>query len=182
MKSSRGFTIVELLIVIVVIAILAVVTVVAYNGIQSRSKQSVNQAAIAQYLRAFQLMKTESGSLPAGAGVSSACLGPIPQPETCGLAGQNATASSNSTANVKSLLAQYGMNSQPAVGRAYTDGYLVYTSTFYGEPALLWQVPVDQDCVASPKRFLAGGNVWTDGLTYSSRSGYTTCYMSLKDL
>lgn len=35
--NRRGFTIVELLIVIVVIAILATITVVAYNGIQQRA-------------------------------------------------------------------------------------------------------------------------------------------------
>lgn len=33
MQARRGFTIVELLIVIVVIAILAAITIVAYNGI-----------------------------------------------------------------------------------------------------------------------------------------------------
>lgn len=38
---SRGFTIVELLIVIVVIAILAAISIVAYNGIQDRTKGSV---------------------------------------------------------------------------------------------------------------------------------------------
>ncbi len=35
---KRGFTIIELLVVIVVIAILAAVTVVAYGGVQSRAK------------------------------------------------------------------------------------------------------------------------------------------------
>jgi general secretion pathway protein G len=39
--KKTGFTIVELLIVIVVIAILAAITVVAYNGIQQRSRDSV---------------------------------------------------------------------------------------------------------------------------------------------
>ena len=34
---QKGFTIVELLIVIVVIGILAAITVVAYNGIQERA-------------------------------------------------------------------------------------------------------------------------------------------------
>ena len=34
--KKRGFTIVELLIVIVVIAILAAISIVAYNGIQAR--------------------------------------------------------------------------------------------------------------------------------------------------
>lgn len=38
--NQRGFTIVELLIVIVIIAILAAITIVAYNGIQNRAKNS----------------------------------------------------------------------------------------------------------------------------------------------
>jgi prepilin-type N-terminal cleavage/methylation domain-containing protein len=37
---GRGFTIVELLIVVVVIAILAAITVVAFNGIQQRARDS----------------------------------------------------------------------------------------------------------------------------------------------
>jgi prepilin-type N-terminal cleavage/methylation domain-containing protein len=40
MKKDRGFTIVELLIVIVVIAILAAIVIVAYNGVQNRAKSS----------------------------------------------------------------------------------------------------------------------------------------------
>ena len=45
-SSEKGFTIVELLIVIVIIAILAAITIVAYNGIQSRGKAS-SAAALA---------------------------------------------------------------------------------------------------------------------------------------
>lgn len=33
-RSFKGFTIVELLVVIVIIAILAAITIVAYNGVQ----------------------------------------------------------------------------------------------------------------------------------------------------
>lgn len=44
----RGFTIVELLIVVVVIAILAAVTIVAYNGIQNRAKTSAAQSTASQ--------------------------------------------------------------------------------------------------------------------------------------
>lgn len=43
-KSTSGFTIVELLIVIVVIGILAAITIVAYNGIQQRAKTATVQS------------------------------------------------------------------------------------------------------------------------------------------
>jgi len=47
-KKQKGFTIVELLIVIVVIAILAAITIVAYNGIQNRAKATAAQQGISQ--------------------------------------------------------------------------------------------------------------------------------------
>lgn len=40
LQKQKGFTIVELLIVVVVIAILAAITIVSYNGITNRAKQS----------------------------------------------------------------------------------------------------------------------------------------------
>ena len=46
--KQKGFTIVELLIVVVVIAILAAITIVAYNGITQRAKESVAKNAVSQ--------------------------------------------------------------------------------------------------------------------------------------
>lgn len=45
---SKGFTIVELLIVVVVIAILAAITIVAFNGVQNRAKVSALQSSASQ--------------------------------------------------------------------------------------------------------------------------------------
>ena len=50
-ERRRGFTIVELLIVIVVIGILAAVTLIVYNGISNKAKVSNVQAAISQTSR-----------------------------------------------------------------------------------------------------------------------------------
>ena len=47
-RTHRGFTIVELLIVIVVIGILAAITIVAFNGVQNRAKQTAAQSALTQ--------------------------------------------------------------------------------------------------------------------------------------
>ena len=50
-SRQRGFTIVELLIVVVVIAILAAITIVAYNGISNRAKASAAQSMASQAAR-----------------------------------------------------------------------------------------------------------------------------------
>ena len=182
-KNTRAFNIVELLITIVIIAILASITIAAYTGIQSRARQSANYAAIDQYIKAFKIMKVNLGSLPVGNYANASCMGPSPSPETCDIGSQPATGSSSYTENMKVLLADAGMTNQPAIGIAYTKGYIVYTSTFYGESALLWQVPADQDCTAQPGRFVRNTNVRADNLKYSYRSSsITSCYMSLANI
>lgn len=55
--SSRGFTIVELLIVVVVIAILAAITIISYNGISNRAKES---AVLSDASQAYKKVKTHS--------------------------------------------------------------------------------------------------------------------------
>lgn len=60
----KGFTIVELLIVIVVIAILAVISVVAYNGIQSRAYDAAIRSDLRNIYQLLAIYKTETGSYP----------------------------------------------------------------------------------------------------------------------
>jgi len=62
---KKGFTIVELLIVIVVIAILALISIVAYNGIQSRSRDAGRIQKIKDIAKAIELYKIDYGQYPA---------------------------------------------------------------------------------------------------------------------
>lgn len=62
LRAERGFTIVELLIVVVVIAILAGITIVAYNGIQNRAKTSSVQSTLSQSAKALEVEKVKTGT------------------------------------------------------------------------------------------------------------------------
>lgn len=80
-EKQKGFTIVELLIVIVVIGILAAITLVAYNGIQQRGRDANIQAMANQIQKNLQLWYLDTGVLPAagygstGAAANDACPG-----------------------------------------------------------------------------------------------------------
>ena len=72
LHTMRGFTIVELLIVIVVIAILAAITIVAYNGIQTRAQDSAVNSDLASIKKKIELYKIDNNDLyPGGSDASS---------------------------------------------------------------------------------------------------------------
>lgn len=60
-NSKRGFTIVELLIVVVVIAILAAITIVAYNGITNKAKASAAASAAEQAAKKVAIYSVTNG-------------------------------------------------------------------------------------------------------------------------
>jgi len=69
--KQKGFTIVELLIVIVVIGILAAITIVAYNGIQQRGRDAQRKSDISTMAKALELYYIDKGSYPPGSGSTS---------------------------------------------------------------------------------------------------------------
>jgi prepilin-type N-terminal cleavage/methylation domain-containing protein len=61
-SDKKGFTIVELLIVVVVIAILAAITIVSYNGIQNRTHDSVVKSDLENNYKTLMSTKIITGS------------------------------------------------------------------------------------------------------------------------
>lgn len=64
-NNGRGFTIVELLVVIFVIGILAVITIVAYNGIQQRANVAALKIDMSGAAKTLELANTTAGTYPA---------------------------------------------------------------------------------------------------------------------
>lgn len=63
-KNQKGFTIVELLIVIVVIGILAAIVIVAYTGIQDRANSTSAQSAADTVVKKAQAYHVVEASYP----------------------------------------------------------------------------------------------------------------------
>jgi prepilin-type N-terminal cleavage/methylation domain-containing protein len=63
-KARRGFTIVELLIVIVVIGILAGIIIVAYNGIQQRAVVASLQSDLDGAAKQLAIDQVTNGYIP----------------------------------------------------------------------------------------------------------------------
>jgi len=66
-SKQKGFTIVELLIVVVVIAVLAAITIVSYNGITTRAKETASRSDLANFAKKVELFSADNGRYPTSA-------------------------------------------------------------------------------------------------------------------
>ncbi|HYG84462.1 MAG TPA: prepilin-type N-terminal cleavage/methylation domain-containing protein [Verrucomicrobiae bacterium] len=71
MGKYKGFTIVELLIVIVVISILAVITMTAFNGIQASARDTERRTDIRQLAQQLEVYHSDNGFYPLFSQLSS---------------------------------------------------------------------------------------------------------------
>ena len=72
-RNRRGFTIVELLIVIVVIGILASIIIVAYNGVQQRASNAQRITAARDWIKSIRAYAVINQKYPGPSGVF--CIG-----------------------------------------------------------------------------------------------------------
>ncbi len=119
--KKRGFTIVELLIVVVVIAILAAISVVAYNGIQNRAYDTTVQNDLRQFAQQVELYNAEHGTYPDTAALATLQI--RPSRNAYRTIGNNYAYCMSST--------QYGIVARSASGKSFyynsTKGLQVYT-------------------------------------------------------
>lgn len=173
--KSRGFTIVELLIVIVVIGILAAITIVAFNGIQDRADSTRNIAAARSFVAAFKsLAQTEDPP------TAPHCLGEpsVYSGGSCSFNGSTGTV--NAALNAK--LASLGASSATRLSTKWNNGHLTYHGSWFGtHRVLIYHVSPTQNC--GLPNVLSGDftNLQLNGAEYTARGTTSTvCYISLR--
>ena len=130
MKSEKGFTIVELLIVIVVIGILAAIVIVAYNGVQNRANTTSRQSTaetLAKKIEAYNAVKSAYPTYNTAALMTTALNGVTDSSLTgSGIVITNAALAATSDNNtVKIAVCTTGATAPTATSTVPT-GYAVY--------------------------------------------------------
>jgi len=137
----RGFTIVELLIVVVVIAILAAISIVAYTGIQQRAKNSSRIAVGDQWVKAFKLYEAQNGtkppSLESAATGTKFCLGTgfpvggggVPRCQNVNGTDSNSPAESDNATLMAQLQTASNLPTTPPIRAPVTGPYILKNST-----------------------------------------------------
>jgi len=140
-SSERGFTIVELLIVIVVIGILAAITIVSFNGVTAKANTTNAKAMASSLAKKAEAYNAEKNNYPtAGTDLTSTAA----QSESYGLSGVVVL-----TANPDATTGKTGVRLQkcgPATGA--TTQALVTTSNIIGIKVSYWDFGTN--AVATP--------------------------------
>jgi len=177
----KGFTIIELLIVIVVIAVLAAISIVAYSGIQQRANNAAIIDAASKSYRLIQLYVAESGSYPISSG--SVC---ITTESGCSTASSSVPANSIFDANMVKIGTL--PRSIPNAGSSNNGIYITYAATTWNGDAqplrMTYYLPgVNQKCgIDRVSQYAYPGYLpSTTGYTYNNidSSGKTLCWISI---
>lgn len=174
----KGFTIVELLIVIVVIAILAAITIVAYNGIQTRANNTQTISGTKEFIKVYNAYATEKGDYPTGTG----CLGEgypggrclsqqLVNSAVCWSTGGATENTLNTTLKqyLGGRLPSVSMQGAECGGTTYVGAYGAYNTTTKAV-TILMILKGDQTCPPMGMNTLGPSKLFTDNAT---RCAYT---------
>ena len=181
-EGTKGFTIVELLIVVVIIAILAAITLVTYNGVQQRATNTAIIDAVSKSVRMIQGYIAANDKYPLTTG--TVC---ITTSSGCSITGAVVSGSATLDTNISTIGTT--PKSIPTSGSDhYGIVYLYYsTRTMNGsiQPVALyyWLQGTGQQCGVSNIADSAGNVMQssTAGYTASNDSGTgkTLCAVSV---
>lgn len=184
---TKGFTIVELLIVIVVIAILAAITIVAFNGVQQRAQNSAILSSVRATSKLIKSYKVTYGTYPSLGGYcatsDNSCTNYNPAPVTSNNAAWMSELSKIGTPVVSvppTASDRYGIYFDGYAPRTYNHeaipGLLMYWLKGNNQPCGLEDVAVNDPAplAGETNAFMSSPNPWT-----STGGGYTRCWVSI---
>lgn len=132
--KSKGFTLVELLIVIVVIAILAAISIVAYNGIQNRGKATSGQNLASQIAKKAEAYNTVQSSYPTPAQLK-ATTSAVPEAQLDNIANVATYSTTAGNEGVVTVADNYS-NGSKVIYRGAATGGCVYWWDYAASPAI----------------------------------------------
>lgn len=156
--SERGFTIIELLIVIVIIAILAAITLVAYNSITARGRTAAEQGTASQAQQKIEAYNADNTAPTSGYPATAGALTGASSSATYAMSSSSVTFSTTSTG--PAAPANNGTNTVWYYGTA-TGGCLYYWNYASSPATSTLQASIGTPATACPATAPASNSIGT---------------------